>query len=89
VGDQRKTSLRLLPCVFAAGSVPSIRHFQKHWLLERNRHRSDLEIDLLATVVLSEGLADQIGNHPEAGGARGAGWRIIQILAVDRIRVIL
>ena len=34
--------------------VLSAQHFQKHGILERNRHLADLEIDLLTAIVLSE-----------------------------------
>jgi hypothetical protein len=49
--------------------VLSIQHLQKHWILERNRYLIDLEIDLLASVVLSESFADHLGEGVKRQGA--------------------
>jgi hypothetical protein len=40
--------------------VLSIQHLQKHWILKRNRYLTDLEIDVLSSVVLPEGFADHL-----------------------------
>jgi hypothetical protein len=44
-----------------AGSVLSIQHLQEHWILERNRHLAELEIDLLSSVVFPKGFTDPLG----------------------------
>jgi hypothetical protein len=47
--------------------VLSIQHLQKHWILERNRYLTDLEIDLLSSVVLAESFADHLGKGLKRG----------------------
>jgi hypothetical protein len=75
VGDQGKSPFDCCLWVLRAGSVQSIQHLQKHWILERNRHFADLEIDLLASVVRSEGFPDDLGKGLKR---RGAEDRIFQ-----------
>lgn len=69
-----------------------IQHLQKHGFLEGNWHLTDLKINLLTAVVLSEGFSDHLGKdlkrqYPEnqvfqvdtaatAGGTRGVGGNI-------------
>jgi hypothetical protein len=66
-----------------AGSVLSIQHLQKHWILERNRYLADLEIDVLATVVLSEGFSDHLGKCQKHQGAKE---QVFQVTAHCRWR---
>jgi hypothetical protein len=62
-GGSRTGPLRFLPPVLGAGSVLSIQHPQKPWILPRNRHLADLEIDVLSSLVFTDGFSD----HPGKG----------------------
>ena len=54
----------------------SIQHLQKHWILERNRHLADLEIDLLASVVRSEGFPDHLSKGLKRQGAKDRDFQV-------------
>jgi hypothetical protein len=62
VGDQGKLPFGCCSRFFRAGSVLSIQHLQKHWILERNWYFTDLEIDFLSSVVLPKALQTTSAN---------------------------
>ena len=67
----------------------SIQHLQKHWILERNRHLADLEIDLLASVVPSEGFADHLGKGLQGQGAEDRVLQVHTELSLQEIRLVV